>query len=217
MSDIASIPLLQGEQIWILLRTDRDGASADEIADSVGDFMRWTLRNAAAGGTGLTDLQQVIKTGDNEWRVGAARPVTVVSVAQTRPTYPDGKTIAARESYPGDGIPTVNGQTPWWVTIRFWWRAASTTVEWPSLIARVGSLTGLNLADYTVDQADWTLDRAIVPAAKATDPGDATWSQAQGKRIEQAASGILSGGVKVLGGLALLTGAYFIIRSRLRR
>lgn len=217
MADIGSMPLEQGEQIWVLLRTDRDGASAAEVADSVGDFMRWILRKAKTAETGITDLIQVVKTGDNEWRVGAARPVQVVSVDRSRPTYPAGKTIAAREAYPGDGIPTVSGKQPWWVTIRFWWRAPTTTVEWPSLLARVGSLTGLNLADYTIDQADWTLDRAIVPTSKVEDPGDATWGQAQGKRIEQAASTILSGGAKVVGGIALVTIVYVIVRSRLRR
>jgi len=217
MADIASMPLEQGEQIWVLLRTDRDGASAAEVGDSVGDLMRWVLRTAKTAGTGITDLIQLVKTGDNEWRVGAARPIQVISVERARPTYPAGKIIATRETYPGEGIPTVSGQQPWWVTIRFWWRGATTTVEWPSLIARVGSLTGLNLADYTIDQADWTLDRAIVPVAKVADPGDATWGQVQGKRIEQAASTMLSGGAKVVGGVALVAVVYLIIRSRLRR
>ncbi len=217
MADIASIPLEQGEQIWVLLRTDRDGASAAEVGASVGDFMRWILRNAKVAGTGITDLQQVIKTGENEWRVGAARPVKMISVSRARPDYPAGRIIAAREAYPGEGIPTVNGQQPWWVTIQFWWRAATTTVEWPSLVARVGSLTGLNLADYSIDQADWTLDRAIVPSVTAKDPGDASWSEVQAQRVGEAASGVLSVGGKVLGGVAVLGVGYLLIRSRLRR
>ena len=213
----ASMPLVAGEQIWVLIRTDRDGASADEVGASVGNFMRWVLRNAAAAGTGITDLQQVVQTGPNEWRVGAARPVSVVSVSRTRPTYPTGKVVASRETYPGDGIPTVNGQTPWWITIRFWWRAASTTVEWPSLVARVGSLTGLNLADYSIDQADWTLDRSIVPSQPVADPGDATWSATQAKRVGDAATGIIGVGGKVVGGIALLAIAYIAIRAASRR
>lgn len=216
MADIAKIPLVQGEQIWVLIRTDRDGATADQIGSSVGDFMRWVLRNAAQAGTDITDLHQVIQTGPNEWRVGAARPVTLVSVERARPSYPVGQTIASRETYPGDGLPTVNGQTPWWVTIRFWWRAASTTVEWPSLIARVGSLTGFNIADYSIDQADWTLDRAIVPKAPVKDPGDATWAQAQEHRAEAAASSILGTGGKVVAGLAVVTVVYLAIRAARR-
>jgi hypothetical protein len=211
------MPLMQGEQIWILIRTDRDGASAAEIAASIGDFMRWVLRNAKVTATGITDLQQVISTGTNEWRVGAARPVAMISVEKTRPNYPAGQTIASRETYPGMGIPTVAGQQPWWVTIRFWWRAATTTIEWPSLVARVGSLTGFNLADYSIDQADWTLDRAIVPAQPVADPGDATWAAAQGTRVEEVASNILSAGPKVVGALALVGIVYLFLRSRSRR
>lgn len=216
MADIAKIPLVQGEQIWVLIRTDRDGATAAQIGASVGDFMRWVLRNAAQAETGITDLHQVIQTGTNEWRIGAARPIALVSVDRERPSYPAGKTIASRETYPGDGLPTVNGQTPWWVTIRFWWRAASTTVEWPSLVARVGSLTGLNLADYSIDQADWTLDRSIVPTAPVTDPGDTTWGQAQEHRIEVAASNILGTGGKIVAGLAVVTVVYLAIRASRR-
>lgn len=216
MADIAKIPLVQGEQIWVLIRTDRDGATSDQIGASVGDFMRWILRNAAQAGTGITDLHQVIQTGPNEWRVGAARPISVISVERSRPSYPAGTTIAARETYPGDGIPTVNGETPWWVTIRFWWRAASTTVEWPSLVARVGSLTGFNIADYSIDQADWTLDRAIVPNAPVKDPGDQTWTVAQGKRVENAASTIFDTGTKVVGGIAVLAVVYVLIRAARR-
>lgn len=216
MSDIAKIPLVQGEQVWTLLRTDRDGATADQIGASVGDFMRWVLRNAATAGTGITDLNGVIQTGTKEWRVGGARPVTLTSVERTRPNYAAGHTIASRETYPGAGLPTVNGQTPWWVTIRFWWRPASTTVDWPSLVARVGSLTGLNVADYSIDQADWTLDRSIVPRVPIADPGDATWTESQAKRAEDVATSILGTGGKVLGGLAVLTLAYVLIRTMRR-
>lgn len=216
MGEIATIPLVQGEQIWVLIRTDRDGASADEIGRSVGNFMRWILRNAAQGGTGITDLHQLIQTGANEWRVGAARPIELVAVDRARPRYAAGQVIAAREQYPGEGIPTVNGQTPWWITMRFWWRAQSTTVEWPSLVARVGSLTGLNLADYSIDQADWTLDRAIVPHTRIPDPGDASWSAAQEQRIETVASRVLASAPKIVIGLTLVTVVYLGIRAMRR-
>jgi len=217
MTDIASIPIEQGEQVWVFMRTDRDGASADEIASSIGDLMRWVLRNAKTAETGIADLHQVVSTGDREWRVGAARPVQLVSVGHQRPTYPMGKTIAARENYPGDGIPTVSGTNPWWVVVRFWWRAAKTEVQWPTLLAAVGSLTGFNVAAYTIDQADWALDRAIVPAATDKDPGDASWGTVQGARAAQAAGTVLSVSGKVLGVVALAAAVVVVLRARMRR
>lgn len=210
----------QGEQVWVMLRTDRDGASEQQVADSIGDLMRWVLREAKSDETGITDLHQVISTGKNEWRVGSARPVQLVSIGRDRPAYPVGVVLAAREQYPGEGIPTVNGTTPWWVVVRFWWRGSATEVQWPSLIARVGSLTGLNVADYGVDQADWTLDRAIVPALTAIDPGDATWGATQTERVEEAAAEALTAAgtvAKVVTGVVVLAGLGWLISKAVER
>jgi hypothetical protein len=217
MADIPNIKLPQGEQIWVMLRTDRDGASEGQIADSIGDLMRWVLREAKSDETGITDLHQVISTGKNEWRVGSARPVQLISISKDRPTYPTGEILAAREQYPGEGIPTVAGDKPWWVVVRLWWRGSSTEVQWPSLIARVGSLTGFNVADYGVDQADWTLDRAIVPTQKAADPGAATWGKTQTGRVEESAGQALSvagTALKVVVGVAVVAGLIAIFRRR---
>jgi hypothetical protein len=214
MADISRIPIKQGEQVWVLIRTDRDGASADDIASSLGGFMRFVLANAGTAATGLTDMPQVISTGQKEWRVGAARPIQLMSIDRERPIYPAGKTFASRELYPGEGIPTVNGDKPWWVTLRFWWRAGETDIEWPTLIAHVGSLTGFNVADYTIDRADWVLDRAIMPTLTAKDPGDATWAEVQGKRVAEAAGSIAGTGVKVLGGVAVATALILLLKSR---
>ncbi len=216
MALIPTIKLPQGEQYWVLLRTDRDGASAEQVGDSVGDLFRWVLRNAQAAGTGITDLNQVFSTGKNEWRVGAARPIQLVSVGQQRPDYPVGKVIASRETYPGDGIPTVAGKAAWFVVVRFWWRASDTEVQWPSLIARVGSLTGFNLADYGVDQADWTLDRAIIPTTTTVDPGDATWGQVQAQHIGQAV-GSLATGAKVVTGVVVLAAIAYLASKVAKR
>ncbi len=217
MADIPSIKLPQGEQIWVMLRTDRDGASEEQIADSIGNLMRWVLREAKSDETGITDLHQVVSTGKNEWRVGSARPVQLISISKDRPSYPTGQVLAAREQYPGEGIPTVAGDKAWWVVVRLWWRGSSTEVQWPSLIARVGSLTGFNVADYGVDQADWTLDRAIVPAQKTADPGAATWGQTQGRRVEESAGQALSAAgtaLKVVVGVAVVAGLVAIFRRR---
>ena len=217
MTEISTIPLVQGEQVWVFARTDRDGASAEEIAGSVGDLFRWVMRNAKTSETGLSDLHQVISTGEHEWRVGAARPIQLVSVDRQRPPYPPGKVIASRETYPGEGIPFVSGTSPWFVVVRFWWRAATTEIQWPSLIARVGSLTGLNVADYTIDDADWVLDRAIVPASTAKDPGDATWGKQQEDRAIEAAGTALAVGGKTVGLLAFAAAVFLLLRARMRR
>ena len=218
MADIPTIKLPAGEQYWVMIRTNRDGASADQIASSVGNLFRWVLRTAKANETGITDLNQVIPTGTNEWRVGSARPIQLVSVSHDRPSpFPAGTVVATRATYPGPGIPTVSGDDPWWVVVRFWWRGPATEVEWPSLLARVGSLTSLHLADYAVDQTDWTLDTALVPTEKHADPGQQTWGEAQTENVKETASKVAGTAVKVVAGVTVAAAVTAILITILKR
>lgn len=173
----ATIPLRQGRNVWRLWRTDRDGASQDQVIETVGAAMVQFLRP-----TGPSDPWDVIRTREKPptWRIGAARPVELRALEQhergtTGPsmgTPSESGVLAERMSYPGKVLPTVRGQRPWWVLVDLWWRKPDTTIPWPGF--RVGVL---GQRWRTVVDADWVLERAeFVPGAAETlpDPGDET-------------------------------------------
>ena len=76
MANEPTIRLVQGPQRWLLVRTDRDGASADEVAGMLAGFLQFTFRQLGA------DALEIFETGELEWRIGSARPVRFLS----RPT-----------------------------------------------------------------------------------------------------------------------------------
>jgi hypothetical protein len=200
MPDPVTIPLLEGEQWWELYATDQFGLSADEI---ISDKIRGlataldAILSQAKGQPFVEGPWQKFGTGSNTYRLGNARPVEVLSVTKTQPARPAGKLLADRNTYAGDGIPTVVGQEPWHVAIRIWWRAPDDVLPWPSFTSRLPALPDLS----TVIGAEWTLAAAVQPSTKAKDPGDATWGSVQTDRAVETAKEV---------GASLMTGAITI-------
>jgi len=207
-----TIPLKEGEQIWELLVTDKFGLSADElVSDKVhglGVVLDAVLSRAASGQPSMPAPWQEIGTGNNTFRVGSARPVEVLSIAHASPNTP-GKVIADRNTYAGDGIPTVLGQKPWWVTVRLWWRAPDTTVPWPAFTSLFPALPDLD----QVNGAEWVLWRAVLPAKPAADPGDQSWGAAQGERIVSVGTSVL----KAVLGIAAVVGVGLLLVLKVRK
>lgn len=173
MANRPQIPVFQGANVWRLLRTDRDGASARDIPQMAAAAVRFFLERP----TGLGAKHELTPTGTNEWRFGSARPFRVLAISRTESgllAAPVGPIVADRhKSVPGT-IPTVQGQRPWWVLVRFDWRAPDTTIDYPAV------REGLFGRSYELQAADWLLDRAVrLPAA---DPDDRTWGDAMGDR-----------------------------------
>ena len=203
----SKIQLVEGEQVWWLYATDKFGLSAEDlITDGVhglGVALRAIL-SQAKGQSGDLSPWQEFRTGSNEYRLGNARPIQIVSVGKAIPSLPAGKVLADRNTYPGDGIPTVVGQQVWNVVIRFWWRAPNEALPWPAFTSLFPALPDLK----NVNGAEWVLAKAIVPTQTAKDPGDASWGSAQEKRIEEAASkaaGAVGGTLAKVGmGIALV-------------
>lgn len=197
-----SIPLKQGENVWLLLATDKGGLSADQIVSDKVDGLAVVLDavlSTVKSGQPITPAPwQEIGTGGNSFRIGSARPVEVVSVTKTEPNTPKGTVVADRNTYPGDGVPTVLGQTPWWVLVRIWWRAPDTELPWPAFTERFPLLPDLD----QVNGAEWVLAKAVIPDAVTKDPGEESWGSAQADRAEKVGSSIMSGAI-TLGAAAL--------------
>lgn len=209
MADRATIVVKQGPNVWRLLRTDRDGASAGEIPQMAAAAVRWFVRGVGTAGSERGPLHELVNVGPNEWRFGWVRPLRVLSVAQSEPPTPVGQFIADRaRSVPGT-VPTVRGQKPWWVMVQFWWRAPDARIEYPAM------REGLFGRSYELNGADWLLDRAVVPPV-APDPGNQTWNEAQGAKAEAAvkAAGETLGRTLNIGlGFGALALLYFLAKK----
>jgi len=207
-----TIPLKEGEQVWELLASDKFGLSPDElISDKVhglGVVLDAVLSRAAAGQPSAPAPWQEIGTGNNTFRVGSARPVEVLSITHA-PANTPGKVIADRNTYAGVGIPTVLGQTPWYVTIRVWWRAPDTTVPWPAFTSLFPALPDLD----EVNGAEWVLWRAVLPVKPTTDPGDQSWGTAQAERAASVGASILKG----LFTIVVIVGGGLLIALKVRK
>jgi hypothetical protein len=207
MSEPVTIPLVQGEQVWTLLATDKFGLSADDLLSDklhgLGVALDAILSQAKSGQPVEPAPWQELGTGGKTFRIGSARPVEVVSVSHDPPVVNAQKVLADRNAYPGDGIPSVVGQSPWYVTVKIWWRAPDTTIPWPAFTSLFPALPDLD----NVNGAEWALSRAVVPAKVDVDPGDASWGQTQVTRASEAlklGAGAIVIGVALVGGVILL-------------
>ena len=215
MTDPVTIPLLEGEQWWELFATDKYGLSADEI---ISDKLRGlataldAILSQAKGQPFVEGPWQKFGTGNNTYRLGNARPVEILSVSKSPSARPAGKVLADRNTYAGEGLPTVEGQQPWYVAIRIWWRAPNDTLPWPAFTSRLPALPDLS----TVIGSEWVLSAAVQPSTKAKDPGDATWGSVQTDRAvetaKQVGAGLMTGAITL--GAAALAVAILIMTVR---
>jgi len=217
-SDKWHFPVEQGEQYWVLLRSGVGDLDAGQVQATASELVQ---RMAAAAGHETESAIETIRTGPNDWTLGAARPVQIV-VSREAPKLPGaGKILARREAFPGEGVPTVAGpDKPWWVVVHLWWRGPASEAPWPLFGPDV---FGLNLGEPDISRLIWTLDSAFVPRDKSPDPGDKTWTEAQVGRIVEpigeAAGDVgraLLSGVKVVGGLVAAFGLFWLIRGARR-
>lgn len=214
---MATIAVVPGEQIWRLVRTDRDAASAAEVEETVGPAMAFFLGPAQPGASG-SKIAAAIQTDPREWRIGAARPVQVVAIErfkQGQIAMPAGAALPAAERggkladrFDADGLPTVQGALPWVVVVRFWWRGVASDLPFPAL-----RVSPLGVRSREVVDTDWYLDEALVPAAKQPDPGDESFGEAIADDVQEAAGDVGEGlltGLKVLGGIAAAVAVIYI-------
>jgi hypothetical protein len=197
-----TVPLKQGENVWLLLATDKFGYSADQMitdkVDGLAVALDAMLSTVKSGQPVMPSPWQEIGTGGKTFRIGSARPVEVVSVTKSQPSLPAGTVVADRNTYAGDGIPTVVGQAPWYVLIRIWWRAPDTELSWPTFTERFPLLPDLE----QTNGSEWVLAKAVIPTAQSVDPGEQSWGSAQADRAAKLGSSVFTGAI-TLGAAAL--------------
>lgn len=215
MSTPSPIALRQGLNIWELYCTDKHGLSAEQIIDDkihgLGVMLDAVLSRVEHGQPMTPAPWQEIGTGGKSFRIGSARPVTVISVGHDwMQPMPAGDELADRNRYPGDSVPSVVGQHPWIVRIALWWRATDTHLPWPAFTSLFPALPDLD----TVSGAEWALARAVYAADQTHDPGEESWGTAQTNRVKTFASDVATGAL-TLGVTALV--AYFAVKAIARK
>lgn len=201
------VPVMPGPNMWRVLRTDRDGATADELPQMAAAAMRVFLASPGERGR----KHELVRTGKHEWRFGRVRPMHVIHADRERFSMPTSQLLGSREHLAFDLVPTVSGKQAWQVVVVFWWRGPQTEIDWPAL------KEGLFGRSYELTGADWLLDEAVVPPV-AQDPGDQTWAEAMGSNAEQAVRDAAKAGLDVLlkGGSVLgwLALAFLLLRKK---
>lgn len=208
-----TLRLVPGRQQWLIARTDRDGASAAEVANMLAGFLQYTFRDIQGDQPGSSP-EEIFTTGDHEWRVSAARPVRLLlTPSQTEPPV-SGAIIARREDL--DELPLLRASKPWYLVVEVWWRGPEASIPWPALQV---TWAGTRQRDYT--EADWLLLRSFVPPGDAVDPGDDSWAGSTSAAIGQTLAAIKSGlstAAVVVGGLVAVGGVILLLsRGRARR
>jgi hypothetical protein len=134
------VTIRNGRNVWVLARTDRDGADVGEVLQTAGGVLKRFLGSASPAGTrSVFEVLQSTRDTPHGARyvIGAARPVLVdafqadspETAIQQQPTIPDG----VRTDYFVDcpTFRTIAAARPWYVTVEFDWRAPATSVDWP--------------------------------------------------------------------------------------
>lgn len=192
--DWPRLPIATGENVWRLLRTDRDGATREQVLSQVGPVLFRLLSDADARSSVLYPWELVVRTappgGPNpyEWRIGQARPIEAIAAEQLEmpPPIAPGTVLGSRETVLPDTVPMVGGTAPWSVVLRFWWRGPASSVPYPAI-----AVTATQLATRTWDAPDYLLDRAVAPTSPDVDPGPESWGEAEAKRAGDVVAPIL--------------------------
>jgi len=221
------IPIASGENVWRLLRTDRDNATEAEVLSMTGPAMHHLLHEAGEQFAEIDPWQIVVQTGPDgsempEWRIGAARPIIAEKAQRgAMPPFPmpeAERVLWTRAEYTGPGLPGVKVKTePWWILVRFWWRQDPAEITVPGY--RVNAIGWHESGDDDLQQADWLLDKAIVPAAEHVDPGSQTWGDEMVPRVQESikTAAKWGGGLVAVGALVALAvylGPALIARGR---
>jgi hypothetical protein len=205
--------------MWLLARTDRDGATEPEVLQTAVAFLHSALGEPLA-------LEEIFPLPQSQKGVvyavlGKANPVVVSAergdekgIYRGRPL--PGSVIARSQNC--DPLPTVKGTQPWWVRVGFDWRGSDEMIPWP-----MERVTPVGKRIWGAPQRnDWLLVEARFVGRETGAPRDWLGEQLEGlgDKVEeyaapiQKAAGALVWGAVGLGVAALLAaGAWALLKG----
>lgn len=143
-----TLDLRRGRNVWLIARTDRDGATR-ELAQSTALVVikRW-LQSWSPVGARATFIEYANKT----FAIGSARPVTI-AVFSERPELGE---LGRKSMYTDCPVlRLINARDPWWVVLAFEWHGPEFAIQWPRL-----SVDAIGREDDNDQALDWLLVEA---------------------------------------------------------
>lgn len=197
MADRPQLVIRPGYQEWLVVRTDRDGASVAEVVESLGSFLQFALSDVR-GAQADSSFWELFEVGERQWRVSGARPVVIIDGPSQQAMVARGDVWQDRQAL--DVLPTLgNSKNPWYVRLGLWWRATEATVDWPS--ARQGWFG----REWSLENAAFLLLTSSAGIPPAEDPSDATWGEAQQEHAVDLVKKVALPAAWIVGGLAVVS------------
>lgn len=170
-----TVTIAPGRNFWTFARTDRDGATEEDVRQSAVALM-WRL---LGDGTPYELLPIPSAPGVTGAVIGAARPVVISAVRGSQfPALQEGQLVGRAQDCPE--LQLVKASKPWFVYVGFDWRSGATTIPWPAL-----EVSALGLRSWGPgDQLDWLLFEARHAGAGGE---DTTWATEWAKKAQEVA------------------------------
>lgn len=151
------VPVMAGRNAWLIVRTDRDGASESEVLQSAVAFLQQVL------GEPLSPFEVVTLPGSTDQvayaSLGKARPVVVTAERGDKSGFHNGAALPGQLMGRGqdcDPLPHVKATRPWWVRVGFDWRGSDEWRDWPML-----RVSGIGMRSWGEPEGnDWLLVEA---------------------------------------------------------
>lgn len=198
-----------GRNVWLLARTDRDGATETEVLQTAVSFVHGVLEGGLVEHLQVPDGRPDVATAV----IGAARPVVITAVRGGRDGIYrgplPGELTARAQNCPGE-LMQVRATRPWFLRVGFDWRGADTTIDWPRLqVSWVGTRHRKE-----VTENDWLLVEARF-AGDSPEGTDQSWVDAvvngTGDRVADAVVPLAEAYKKVLLPVLLGVGAVVVV------
>lgn len=148
------VQILPGYNRWLVSRTDRDGLLSAGVRETALVVLRRWLQQASPVSTRSV---YALHPG-NYYAIGSARPL-MFDVQQK--SFELEHLVVAQRVTDCRIVRTVNAREPWWLCVRFMWRAGPVRTLWPR-----SSVNAIGVEDDNDQALDWLLIEAAHDASK---------------------------------------------------
>lgn len=219
-----TLALHPGRNVWVLARTDLDGASHEDVLKTAANVMHHFLRPVTPFGQQevfehLIRLDPVQPGAEARYIIGAARPVELSAVQVPLDgqfprlrIVPACRAIKRREDC--DVLFTLAAQQPWGVIVNFDWRGPLVQMPWPRRRVNL-----LGFAVESEDELQWLLmeacwmGEALEPDTTLADDLAREWSEATREGLQRLAEPAKQVATRIAQGLFVGLGLYWGVQA----